>query len=316
MAGSQTSVDENLLNEFLGFVPDAWLEDVYNGCDDHVADGMDTLEVALRAALKSNPLTTGKAAAGRKPPPTDLSEIGEGTDALTQALLDAHGKPGDMFHVYCMRNIFFVPSKYETALRALVEQQRASAAAGAAAGSGIAALKMYSAAEEAATDARIESAEDAILAERRRRWALSHHRKVAERRREAAEEAADGMRAIVGALEQQAGGAHSTVCPASDSPLNSPSEGGMSGSIGGLSVLLARVQILRDLSEHLSSAAGEGAAAAGSLTGKQPEPSRLSSSRKKGALSGHSAAADGSESGGANDILRRFAADQGAVGRL
>ena len=46
--------------------------------------------------------------------------VSQGTDTLTQAILDAHGKPGDMAHIYSMRNLFFVPSKYDAALRAAV----------------------------------------------------------------------------------------------------------------------------------------------------------------------------------------------------
>ena len=63
------------MNEFLGFVPDAWLEDgefassffvelhfaillcllaVYNACDDHVSDGMDAFEVALKSTIRAS----------------------------------------------------------------------------------------------------------------------------------------------------------------------------------------------------------------------------------------------------------------------
>lgn len=44
----------------------------------------------------------------------------QGTDTLTQLILDAHSQPGDVYHVYSMRNFFFVDSKYEPVLRSAV----------------------------------------------------------------------------------------------------------------------------------------------------------------------------------------------------
>ena len=148
----------------------------------------------------------------------------QGTDVLTQAILDAHGKPGDMAHVYCMRNVFFIPAKYDAALRAAVvrrgkvvlggcalarptpplrhcvqDQQRTSGAAGGAA------LRSYTAAEEDALDTRLAALEVSIMAERRRRWALLHRKKEAERSLADATEAEAGLRAVADALQLAAG---------------------------------------------------------------------------------------------------------------
>ena len=55
---------------------------VYNACDDHVSDGMDAFEAALKATLRALPMPSGgngAAAAGARKPVAgvEIAEVGE-----------------------------------------------------------------------------------------------------------------------------------------------------------------------------------------------------------------------------------------------
>lgn len=86
------------------------------------------------------------------PPPPLCTRRVQGTDKLTEAVLQAHQVPGDMFEVYCLKNILDIPDKYRDAVRAKLEIA-GSARSG----------KVYTAKQQEEADARIAALEAAIL---------------------------------------------------------------------------------------------------------------------------------------------------------
>ncbi len=90
----------------------------------------------------------GGAGAGAGAGPTDSAlheEISKGTDKLWMIILAPYEHVGDMFEVYCLKNVFAWPTNVP--------------AARPGGGSG----RVYSAAEEKAADARIAKLEEAIV---------------------------------------------------------------------------------------------------------------------------------------------------------
>ena len=86
---------------------------MYNAGDDLACDGLDEVERVLLhtyAPSASSALAPAAAASSSTAAPASASalaaEIRAGTDAMSEALLDAHVRPGDKFEVYCLMELF------------------------------------------------------------------------------------------------------------------------------------------------------------------------------------------------------------------
>lgn len=118
----------------------------YNAGDEAAIDAMDVLEGALQEHAAHSRQQRG----GAKASVLDsamAAEIKEGTDRLTEVVLKAHQKPGDVLEMYWRKNIFEIGEPYRPAVRDYIQAQRnaagpsaastsTSSSAGAAAGSG------------------------------------------------------------------------------------------------------------------------------------------------------------------------------------
>lgn len=203
------------LETFFGVAPRVVLDDVYRLGEDYLADTIDSLESEVMRVCEENERKRklGRSARMGSIDVTALqAEVAAGIDKVWELLVSAYAMAGDMFESYALRNCFTWPAGLD-----LVSPHAATSGCARAAPlqscvphpptappprqptagtSG----KVYTAAFEESTTARISSLEAEVIAERRRKRTLLHIRDLLNKRVPQAEAACSVLDDVVTSL--------------------------------------------------------------------------------------------------------------------